>query len=539
MTGLTRNKGSEWEMNFAKRAALSIVRRPGKTLILFLVILIIGNLIAGTVAVRQAIIQSEEMAKRSLGASVSFGIDDQALMKAYDAGKEPEVGAIDASFIEELGSRPEVKSFDYSLSTYLPAASLKNYQPGPEEGGGVIIGGPDGYKAYFNLCGVHHAPVLAIEEGKLSLVEGRVFSEDDIAEGRLVTLISDKFAETNALHVGDTISLSNEIRDYSEVAVAGAVAVGAEGAQDGKLVDSHEVVLEVIGIFALNSGYGTAETGGDGEGLSVGQPTDGIAEMFDYEIYNTLYTPIKVVQAEDRFQWDGYEKLMRETGDDELLDALPTDYQPYYSPVYLLNSIDDIESFEDAVSASLPDYYTVLSAQSEFEDIAGVMSDIQQVVAAALIVLSIAALVIISLVIVLFLRDRRKEFGIYLSLGVRKPVIVGQVLLEVLIIAVLALGISLFTGNLISGSISQQMIGSQLIAEDAGGMYASASISMGNDMGLLMGDLTPEDVVENYQVQFSMTYVLSFLGLSIGVVVLSCIVPLLYVLRLRPRKILM
>jgi putative ABC transport system permease protein len=381
---------------------------------------------------------------------------------------------------------------------------------------------------------VHHAPVLAIEEGKLSLVEGRVFSEDDIAEGRLVTLVSDKFAETNALHVGDTISLSNEIRDYSKME-----STAAAGAQDGKLVDSHEVVLEVIGIFALNSGYGTAETGGDGEGLSVGQSTDGIAEMFDYEIYNTIYTPIKVVQAEDRFQWDGYENLVRETEDPALLETLPTDYQPYYSPVYLLNSIDDIESFEDAVSASLPDYYTVLSAQSEFEDIAGVMSDIQQVMTVALVVLSIAALVIISLVIVLFLRDRRKEFGIYLSLGARKPVIVGQVLLEVLMIAVLALGISLFTGNLISGSVSQQMIGSQLIADDTGGMYVSASGSMGSDMGLLMGDLTPEDVVENYQVQFSAPYALSFLGLSIGVVVLSCIVPLLYVLRLRPRKILM
>jgi putative ABC transport system permease protein len=168
------------------------------------------------------------------------------------------------------------------------------------------------------------------------------------------------------------------------------------------------------------------------------------------------------------------------------------------------------------------------------------MKDIQRIMTIALIVVVIAALVIVSLVVVLFLRDRRREFGIYLSLGARKSVILGQVLIEVLLVAVVALGISLFSGYLISGGLSQQMIDSQIAAAQ-GDSFGGVMIGsyMGGDAGLLMGELTLEDVVNHYRVNLSVPYILTFLGLGVGIIVLSCIIPLLYVLRLKPKKILM
>jgi putative ABC transport system permease protein len=81
------------------------------------------------------------------------------------------------------------------------------------------------------------------------------------------------------------------------------------------------------------------------------------------------------------------------------------------------------------------------------------------------------------------------------------------------------------------------MIDSQMTASQDGGYYGG--IYVGGDAGLLMGSLSVEDVVDNYGVSLSVAYVLTFLGLGIGVVVLSCVVPLLYVLRIKPKKILM
>jgi putative ABC transport system permease protein len=114
------------------------------------------------------------------------------------------------------------------------------------------------------------------------------------------------------------------------------------------------------------------------------------------------------------------------------------------------------------------------------------------------------------------------------------------VVIEVLIIAIIALAISLFTGNLISGGLSGQMIENQLAAQGADALYGGIAISyVGGDASLLAGDLSVEDVINSYQVGFSLPYALTFLGIGLGSVVLSCVVPLLYVLRLKPKKILM
>jgi putative ABC transport system permease protein len=482
---------------------------------------------------RQAIDQSEALAKVTLGANVSLGLDDQKLMAAYNAGEEPDIKGLKAELIEELGTRPEVKSFDYTLDTYLISSSLTSYVPPLDDSGGGMVVGSSG-DASFIVRGVHYAPVLPIEEGKLKLVEGRVFTQQEIDQGAMVGLVSDKVAELNNIHLGDTIVLTNEIRDWSEnatVIVNGeeTEAAVADAEQNGVLVDSHDVVLEVIGIFTLTSGnteVSTSEKGRDQDAW--------MAQMMESDTYNSVYAPIGVAQAEDLFMMEGYNKIY---ADEMGYDA--SAYEPWYTPIYVLNSVDDLASFEEAASAALPDFYTVLSADSQFEQIAGPMKSIQQIVTITLIASVVAALVIVSLVVVLFLRDRRKEFGIYLSLGIRKPAIIGQVLIEVLIVALIALGIALITGNLISGGLSQELVENQLLASQAD-PYGSVSISyQGGTAGMMMGNLSLDDIIANYNVGISVPYILTFLGLGIGVSVLSCIVPLLYVLRLKPKKILM
>ena len=52
-----------------------------------------------------------------------------------------------------------------------------------------------------------------------------------------------------------------------------------------------------------------------------------------------------------------------------------------------------------------------------------------------LIVAIIATVLITGLVVLLFLRDRKHELGIYLSLGERRGRVVGQILIEVMVVA--------------------------------------------------------------------------------------------------------
>ncbi|WZU02242.1 FtsX-like permease family protein [Erysipelothrix sp. D19-032] len=75
-----------------------------------------------------------------------------------------------------------------------------------------------------------------------------------------------------------------------------------------------------------------------------------------------------------------------------------------------------------------------------------------------LIVVVSATILILSLVIVLFLRDRKHELGVYLSLGDRRGRVVGQIVMEVMMVAFVGLTLSLVTGNYLAKGLSSNLM---------------------------------------------------------------------------------
>ena len=505
-------------MNVLKRAGLSIIRRPGKTLILFLVVFIIGNLIAGAVSIQQAIVKTEETAKLMMGAAVSLQMDNNALMEAYNSGEDPMPGNIDVNTIEQLGKLPEVKYFDYSLDEYLVSTSLNPVQPPPTDDESMVFGS----MTNFILRGIYYAPVLALQEGKLSLVEGRTFTQSEIDQGSLVAMISDRLAEANGLHVGDVITLTAEVIDYPTVNASSTMP-------EMTVLESQDTTLEIIGIFKVeNTSFETQQ-----EGLSFQEQ---IERQRKSELFNIVYAPVAVAREIDDFLMDGYARISE--------DYVPDEYTYYYTAYYILNEPSDLESFEATAQDLLPDYWTTQSARSQFEQAAAPLKTIKNLMDTALIVIVVAALVIITLIVVLFLRDRRHEFGIYLSLGERKAKILTQVATEVVLVSAIALCLALVSGLALSGTISDFMLDAQLNAGSMGMMGGSGgevviSYSVGMTDPIMDSGINADTVMENYQIGFSTNYVLLFLGIGLGTVLLACIVPMLYVLRLKPKKILM
>ena len=62
-------------MNFLKRAFLSLSRRKGKSLILLVIIFILSNVMAGSIAIGQASNNVEKTIKLQLGANASVELD--------------------------------------------------------------------------------------------------------------------------------------------------------------------------------------------------------------------------------------------------------------------------------------------------------------------------------------------------------------------------------------------------------------------------------------------------------------------------------
>ncbi|MGI6155554.1 MAG: ABC transporter permease, partial [Enterococcus lemanii] len=68
-------------MNFWQRGLKSVTRRKGRSLILFLVIFILGNVIAGAVSIEQSTKNVEEATKKKMVAVATVEMDYERLDK--------------------------------------------------------------------------------------------------------------------------------------------------------------------------------------------------------------------------------------------------------------------------------------------------------------------------------------------------------------------------------------------------------------------------------------------------------------------------
>ncbi|NLC34162.1 MAG: FtsX-like permease family protein, partial [Erysipelothrix sp.] len=140
-------------------------------------------------------------------------------------------------------------------------------------------------------------------------------------------------------------------------------------------------------------------------------------------------------------------------------------------------------------------------------------------------------ILILSLVIVLFLRDRKHELGIYLSLGDKRTKVVSQILMEVMMIALLGFTLSIFSGNLIAKGLSNSLVSEDRFNTDDGMMFYGGYY--------FENEVNPEDVMNAYSVNLDLPYILGFYSIGLIVVALSTIVPTVYITRLNPKKIMM
>lgn len=475
-------------MNFLKRAFLSLVRRKGKSLILLVIIFILSNVMAGSIAIGQASNNVEKTIKLQLGANASVELDYEK-MQDWTEDQWNSLQYITPEIADSIGKLSYVKYYDYSSETYINSSTLTQYDPNMPEIPTI---------SYFPIKGVQYAPIMDIQNGNASLVQGRTFNETEITNGDYVALISDKVAEQNNIFVGDVIYLQNTFSIWKEDNTAEEI--------------KRDIALEVIGIFTPKVEQADENNGG----------------WIDYTPFNRIYVPNAVVHAETLWLNEQYAIAYPDTNVNV--------NQIYITPTFVLNNPEDVESFRTEAKSLLPDYYKVTVSSDAYDSVAGPIKFIGSLSNIILYVAIGATILILSLVVILFLRDRKHELGIYLALGESKSKVVVQILIEVVSIALIAITLSLLTGNSIAESTSQSMMDlrNEITGNpgDGGVIYRDMGYNPNNGV-------TEEDVLEAYKIEFSWDYVIILYGVVLGTVLISSIAPMIYILRLKPKKIMM
>ena len=481
-------------MNYLNRAILSIARRKSKSIILLIIIFILGNVIAGSVSIQQATQNVETNIKNRLGAAAVITEDYELLntvnWQDADDNSVPK-DYITPEIIENIGNLPQVNMYDYNTSLNLPVTDYLTYTEEGQDNSG---------RSFFNeftIKGVHNKEISDFAEGRGNLIDGRTFNDHEIANGSYVGVISKEVAEINNLRVGDTMPLKNAIYYYGDKMTG--VVLG-----EPVIFASQDMPVEIIGIH---------------------EPVFDSSSWRERQGHqNTIYMPVKTAITEITFREEQYTEMYSDRADNQKL-------RTYYDHIYLLNSPEDAEDFRNNAQRFLPEYYLIYASSDQYEQIAGGLVSMKSLSSMVLYVAVGATIFILTLLIILFLRDRKHELGIYLSLGEKRLTVILQVVLEVVPITFVAISISLFTGNLIARQVSDQMIINQM---------ENHVVDERKGYNLPYGEnVSQNEIMEAYEVGLNLSYILLMYVIGLGTVIIAAVGPMIYILRLNPKKILL
>lgn len=517
-------------MNFFKRAMYSVTRRKGKSLILFAVIFILGNVMAGAISIKQGTKSVEETIKKQLGATATVSFDYEKMEKSeledYDKVAHPT-----PDIYNEIGVLSQVKYFDYSVTDFEMTQKLKSVQPKDES----FSIGMEG-QSYMNFKGVNYPEVIDVKSQKIKMTNGRVFTEEEVKEGKAVAIISEELAKENNLAVGDKMIVDRTVQDDEGM-------MNSDGEEASKVdTATKDYPMEVIGTFQVVQVEDEKKRK---------KEDDGMADFNLYEQMNTIYAPNAYIsntakefttfafeKFPNNYSWVGEEG--KQPSLDDVLKAM-TGENNRGTSMYIIEKPELVEDFRIEAQKVLDShnikYYKVLASSDQYDSVAGPVKGMAKISNLVLIISVVASVLIITLVVILFLRDRKHELGVYLSLGEKRSRVVGQIVTEVVLISLVAITISVFTGNMLAKGFSNSLIQTQRQEDVLDGGFM-----MGGDWEisqLTNNTVTEDDVVEAYKITLTPQYIALFYVVGLGVVLLSAVAPLIYIMRLNPKKIMM
>ena len=253
--------------------------------------------------------------------------------------------------------------------------------------------------------------------GAFELIDGRHVTPSD----RQKVLISDELAKRNDLQVGDHIKVT--LRGTN---------LGIW--EDVKKVFG-EMELEIVGLFHVN-GY---------------QPTgDNVHE--DLITYNWLLAD-EDTNRKLSAMWDrgAYQDYISDFGYENLTFFVN-------DPKQLEQVVEEVKRLDHAAM----DVYELSLDDTMYKSTVEPLKSIRSVVTGLTLAIIAGCVIVLLIVFTMWVRSRRQEAAVYLSLGIGKAKILGQFMLEAVIVAAVALAVALPVSVPVSNAVGNHMLAASI-----------------------------------------------------------------------------
>ena len=484
-------------MYIIKNAWRNVCRNIGKNILLGIIAIVIGLSCCLALSIRQAANKQRTAGLDELSISATIGVDRMSMMKqgkeaqgkSEDFDPKEMLSNIQALSLDELltyAKAESVKSFYYTETLSLngskiePLTSTENQIPNMDKG----FGGKEKNSSDFTLIGYSSQEAMtSFVKGTASISDGKIFNEDDVD----TCLISQELAEYNSLKTGDQIKLVNP-NDTSDI-----------------------VTLNIVGI------YTSSETT-SGKGPMQSDPA------------NQIYTNVKTM--------DNIVRISQKNSSEHALSVM-------VAGTYLFENVEAYEAFDaQARALGLSDAYTISSMDlSQYEQSLQPLESLSHYATIFLIVILLIAGLILVVLHIYHIRERKYEIGVLAAIGMNKRKIACQFVLESFVVTMVSMLIGSGIGACISVPVTNMLLENTSVSQSdtRSGFGKDDMPNMKNNEKQefpqgMMGQ--GKQYVMEINSATDMMVVLQVCGIAVLLVMISSSVAIMSILRYEPLKIL-
>lgn len=396
-------------MYIIKNAWINIKRHLGRNILIGLIVLVVALSSTIALSINTSGNKLIESYKGKNELAVSFRLDMSKLRDESNTYTK-----LTVSDIENYADSDYVSSYYYTLDTSLSSDDIEAIDmsekfepkdngnaPNSEIPRGDIGGNGDDMTSQGDYKITAYSDPSYIENfinGTSKITSGSMITKDD-EENHIV--ISEELATQNDLEVGDEITFylpSDSSITYT---------------------------FEITGIF---------ETIDD-------SASDDFMNMNALNAQNQIYTTVTAIN-----------NILEDDDSSNSLNAT----------IYLKNQ-DDLEAYaEEVKDKGLSDYYTLSDNTDEITSTLTPIKNISNFSMTFLIIILIVGAIILAVINILNIRDRKYEIGVLRAIGMSKTKLILSLLTELFIVTVIAFIIGIIGGKLLSQPVTNKMLENEI-----------------------------------------------------------------------------
>ena len=513
-------------MYILKNSFISIIRNKGRNILIGIIILVIACSATVTLAIRNTANTLVKNYKESNEIIATISFERQKLSGEFQGGEDAEKSNIEAfnniealtlENIKTYGESNYLKDYYYIYSTSLNSDTLTK--------------ATDSYEYEVEDTQTTTSSTSTTTGGSNNMGRGPGGERHTITNNNTTTVITrskEKFESQKNL-TGDF-----ELNGYSSYDAMTEFVNGTYQITEGEMITDFTNQE-----CAISSELATLNEISVGSTITLKNPNT--EKTYDFVVKGIYKDNSKMDDTMNMYS-PSANKIITGSGVIEKIVAEDNTIVTSITPSFILQNEESIEAFsEELKGKGLSEYYTVNTNLDELNQATKSIENVKTFATTFLIITLIIASIVLFVINMINIRERKYEIGVFRTIGVSKLKLTIQFVLELLIVATITLCIGAVVGTFLAQPVGNSLLANEIEASKASEEEISNNFGREGkgpmEMNFRSGQVEVQKI-DTINAVVDVTVIAQLLGIGILLTVISSLASMISIQRFSPLTIL-